>query len=167
MKLKFVGKLLFSLGCSVLAVSAHASLLLGTPFVLTLPSTILGVSANAPNMTMSGRSQSIVNNTISITYQVGTVTSSAGIDSAFAFSTNPYAPVFTNTLNLTTGAWTFTSNTAGTLASGTLTTPQLASAVTAFNGPQTALRDFADYFVLTFVPAIPCTQPTLWGSGDL
>ena len=138
------------------------SLLLSTPFVLTLPSTILGVSANCSNMTMSGRSQSIANNTISITYQVGTVTSIANADQSFAFSTNPFAPIFTNTLNLTTGAWTFSSNSAGTLATGTLTTPQLSAAVTAFNGAQQALRNFADGFVVTFVPALPCTQPTTW-----
>ena len=142
------------------------SLLLGTPFAVTEPAAILGANTSCPNMTFRARNEDLSTDIISIVFTVGTVTSSAGIDQSFAWSTNPQAPSFTLALNESTGVWTFSSNTAGQMASGTLTGTQLTAAIAAFHGAITALRDFADYFVLTSIPEIPCTQPTLWGSGD-
>jgi len=117
-------------------------------------------------MTMTSRQESIFGQTVSINFQLGMATSSAGIDSSFAVTSNSLAPSFTLILNEATGAWAFTWG-GGTLATGTLTTPQLTAALLVFHGPLTALRDYADYFVMMFVPEIPCTQPTLWGAGDL
>ena len=118
---------------------------------------------SVPHATATSKSYDWVANSVSITYSFGTATSSGGITSAFLVA--PNAPTVTNTMSLNTGVWHAVLNGVGTIGQGTLTGPNLAGAITVYSGPQTALRDAADFFAMgTFLPG---TQPDLWGSGDI
>ena len=157
-----------------LSLSASAHVLLTTPYVVTGPIGITPVSA--PHVTMTGMSWTWGTNgsanLMSITYSFGTATFSGGLDTGFTIA--PGSPTFINVLNMTTGAWTMTmmlssGGSTTTMASGTLTAPQLAGALAAFTGPAVALRDFSDYFLTlaAFMGTPLGTQPDLWQLGDL
>ena len=145
------------------SVYAEASCTLTTPYT----SGVLG-GGTANYATATSTSHDWQANTVSITYSLGTVTQSAGIDSAFVVLAG--APTMTNTLNLATGYWAATTPYSGVpIAQGTLTAPQLAAAITVYTGPLTALRDAADYFACTVGQGnfLPGAQNDLWGVGDL
>ena len=145
---------------------AHGSILLTTPYSVTGPTGI--AVGTATNATAISKTYNWASNTACLTYAFGTVTVAGGIDQSFTVLAG--SPTVTLCLNLNSGNWfaTLTSSAGqvqGTIASGTLQSTQLPSAVTVYTGPSTPLRDAADYFAMsTFLPG---TQPDLWGSGDL
>jgi hypothetical protein len=156
------------------SITASAHVLLTTPYVVTGPIGVTPVSA--PHVTMTGMSWTWGTNgsanLMSITYSFGTATFSGGVDTGFTVAQG--APTFINVLNMTTGAWTMTmmlssGGSTTTMATGTLTTEQLAGALSAFTGPAIALRDFADYFLTleAFMGTPMGTQPDLWQLGDM
>ena len=158
----------------LMSLSARAHVLLTTPFSVSGPTGVVTVSA--PHLTCTGYSWqwgvSGQPNYMQITYAFGTATFSGGIDSAFTVAVG--VPVLVNTLNMTTGQWALSLSgqnyNGSSIATGTLTGVQLTGALAAFTGPQTALRDFADYFLTlsgTGMLSTPLgTQPDLWGNGD-
>jgi len=161
------------LALALFAATAQAHVLLTTPYAVTGS----GASAcSAPHITATGYSwQRDISGSaavMSITYAYGTATFSGGIDSAFVIA--GCAPTLTNSLNMTTGVWILTSTTSSggvsQIGTGTLSGANLTGALAAFTGGQTALYDFADYFLTlsggSFLPTALGTQPDVWGSGD-
>lgn len=136
-------------------------ILLTNPYGITGPS---GISqASAPHATATSKNFDWQANEASITFSFGTAISSGGINTSFTVLAN--APTVTLNLNLTTGAWQAGITNGPLLQNGTLTGSQLTSAQATYTGPNTPLRDAADFFAMgTFLPG---TQPDLWGSGDL
>ena len=132
-----------------------ASVLLTTPDAQSGPAGVVS-SYSAPNLTCMGYDWDWAANTMSVRYMFGASTVSAGKDTGFTVA--PNFPVITLTVQLGSGAWTAT-NGSQVLNSGTLTTGQLNSAVNVFTGPQTALRNYADQFILATIPG---TQPDTW-----
>lgn len=145
----------------LLSKAALASVLLTSPF--NPGYTVNGVSISATNATATSDSFDWLMNTACVVYEYGTVTVSGQVDQTFTPLSG--APLVTNCLNLTTGAWNAYTSQGTNLASGTLTGAQLASAISTYTGPLTALRDAADYFASTTF--LPGSQPDKWAAGDL
>ena len=154
----------------IFAATAHAHVLLTTPYSVTA---VGGVTAcAASHLTMTGSSWTWGTNggpnLMSITYSFGTATFSGGVDTNFVIAA--CAPTITNVLNMTTGQWVMMLNGVGVMVTGTLTGGQLTGALSAFTGPGIALRDFADFFLTQsgagFLPTALGTQPDLWQLGD-
>jgi hypothetical protein len=139
----------------LLASSLSASVLLTTPYVVSGPAGLVS-GYSAPNLTCMGYDWDWAANTMSVRYMFGTATVNAGKDTAFVVA--PNFPVITLTVQLGMGAWTVT-NGSQKLGNGTLTPGQLTSAVNVFTGPQTALRNYADQFIMATIPG---TQPDTW-----
>lgn len=154
-------KFLFSLLGLLLAIPAHAHILLTNPYQVTGPTGI--ASTEALHATAVSDAYTWTTNTACITYAFGTATFSGGLDTGFTVLAS--APTVTLCLNLTSGAWSAGITNGPLLQSGTLTGSGLTNAQSTYVGPQTALRDSADYFASTTF--LPGTQPDLWGSGDL
>jgi len=129
-------------------------------------------SCYAPHITMTAANPTYgpggALTAISITYSLGTATFTGSQDTSFAVAA--CAPTYTNTLNLSTGQWTLTMTSAGYGQSlsltGTLSTSQLAAAVTTYNGPALALRNSADQFLTLSGAGLLTTpfgtQPATW-----
>jgi hypothetical protein len=140
---------------------AHAHILLTNAYGVTGPTGF--ALPTAPNATATSKTFDYQSNSACITYSFGTATVAGGLDTGFTVLAN--APTVTLCLNLSSGAWSAGITNGPLLTSGTLTGAQLTSAQTVYTGPQTALRDAADFFAMgTFLPG---TQPDLWGAGDL
>ena len=154
--------------------TAHAHVLLTTPYVVTGPNGVVAVSA--PHCTMTG-SAAIAGAdgkiaSIIITYSFGTATYAGGIDTGFTVAAG--APQLVNVLNMSTGVWTLSLVTNGSgvvVATNTLSGAQLTGAASAYAGTWVSLHDFADYFLTlsgTGLLATPMgTQPDLWAAGDM
>ena len=140
----------------LLVTSSNASVTLTVPYSVSAPASVTS-TYTAPQITCMGYGWVFGNpNTMYVTYNFGTVTKTGSQDNSFTVA--PNFPVLVNTLNMSTGVWVLTSNGAQ-IATGTLTAPQLTSALAAFTGAQTTLRNFADQFIMGVVGG---TQPDMW-----
>jgi len=166
---RFIASLIF-----LAATAAQAHVLLTAPLSVSGPQGVTTISA--PHLTCTGYAwQWGVNgqpNLMILTYSFGTATFAGGVDTGFTVASG--APTLTNTLNMTSGQWSLSLSGAGysgtTIATGTLSGAQLTGAIAAFTGPQTALRDFGDYFLTISGAGLLSTpmgtQPDLWQLGD-
>lgn len=147
--------------CFLLAIPAHAHILLTTAYSVTGPAGFS--SASAPHATATSKTFDFQANQACVIYSFGTATFSGGLDTGFTPLAG--APTVTLCLNLTSGAWQAGITNGPLLQSGTLTGASLTNAQAVYTGANTPLRDAADFFATsTFLPG---TQPDLWGSGDL
>lgn len=142
--------------------SAHASILLTTPYVVSGPSNAVPNAGTATNATVIGTTGNFNSTTSGYVYcaifAYGTVTVSGGKDQSF--TQLPGSPTITECLNSVTGQVTATRSDGTQIYNTTLTGSALTNALAIYSGAVPALRNAADLGATTTF--LPGTQPDTW-----